>query len=612
MSILPVVARELRVASRQASTFWLRLGAALVAGLLGTGCLLLAYFAPPAFGWGGAALGRGLFSVLTWICFGAVLVGGMFFTSDCLSQEKREGTLGLLFLTDLRGYDVVLGKLLATSLRGAYAMLAVFPILAMTLLLGSVRGTEVGRASLALISALLASLSAGMLASVLSRDAQKALVGALLLVVVWLGGGPLAEALIEQMGYHGPGPSLSLTSPVVLMLEAGRTGSTRFATGLEVNLALTVAMLGLTSVLVPRSWEENARRDGATARRWSYWWRFGSARRRLSLSRKTMHENPVLWLACRERWQGLSFWMLTAVVLGGLATMLAVSPAVGWWMGWNQVAGMVGLLVYLGITSHATRFFVDAKRNGILELLLAAPLPARAIVQGQWKAMLRMFGLPVALCLAAQVVGKVAMDHQSAQQTAGMGATRTLAVSNNVTVVGPGGTTNVTVVTGPLAPSPRGALLAMSLVGEPLVFVANLGALVWFGMWTGLNARGSNMATLKTLVWVQVVPWITVSFFSMLGVALLFLPGVMGGSSGLRRMQMFPILVTGTMLGLTLAKDYVFVLWSRGRLYSQFRTRAVEAVYPVRQSAWVAPPPVISPPAPIPAGQLSGGGDSLN
>jgi hypothetical protein len=34
-----------------------------------------------------------------------------------LRVEKREGTIGLLIFTDLRGHEVVLGKLLATSLR---------------------------------------------------------------------------------------------------------------------------------------------------------------------------------------------------------------------------------------------------------------------------------------------------------------------------------------------------------------------------------------------------------------------------------------------------------------------------------------------------------------
>ena len=48
------------------------------------------------------------------------LASGRRSTADCLSEEKREGTLGLLFLTDLTGYDVVLGKLSATSVNAFY------------------------------------------------------------------------------------------------------------------------------------------------------------------------------------------------------------------------------------------------------------------------------------------------------------------------------------------------------------------------------------------------------------------------------------------------------------------------------------------------------------
>jgi ABC-type transport system involved in cytochrome c biogenesis permease component len=96
MTVLPIVERELRVAARRSSTYW--------SGLMFLYCL-----------------GHGRRS-----------------TADCLSEEKREGTLGLLFLTDLKGADIVLGKLAATSMRGFYGFLAVFPVLAIPLLLGGI------------------------------------------------------------------------------------------------------------------------------------------------------------------------------------------------------------------------------------------------------------------------------------------------------------------------------------------------------------------------------------------------------------------------------------------------------------------------------------------
>ena len=90
------------MAARKRSTFWLRSAAALTALLIGSGCMILNVLQ----GTRTFAMGSVLFSVLTWMCLVTGLCAGLFFTSDCLSEEKREGTLGLLFLTDLRGYDV--------------------------------------------------------------------------------------------------------------------------------------------------------------------------------------------------------------------------------------------------------------------------------------------------------------------------------------------------------------------------------------------------------------------------------------------------------------------------------------------------------------------------
>ena len=133
-----------------------RVVAALVALVIRSGFLILSLIG--TFGFGTASLGKGLFGTLTWLSLAVALSAGLFFTSDCLSEEKREGTIGFLFLTDLRGYDVVLGKLLATSLRGLYALLAVFPILAVTLLMGGVTGAHFWKTALALINALFFSL----------------------------------------------------------------------------------------------------------------------------------------------------------------------------------------------------------------------------------------------------------------------------------------------------------------------------------------------------------------------------------------------------------------------------------------------------------------------
>ena len=90
--------------------FW---AAALVAGISLT--LALGHrHAPPS------RLGQSLFATLSVIAFAYCLLAGIRYTAGALSEERREGTLGLLFLTDLRGFDVVIGKLAVTSLHAFF------------------------------------------------------------------------------------------------------------------------------------------------------------------------------------------------------------------------------------------------------------------------------------------------------------------------------------------------------------------------------------------------------------------------------------------------------------------------------------------------------------
>src|SRR5262245_12231573 len=131
MKLLPVVGRELRAIARRPSAYWVRSGAALAAfGAMGYVALVAAAGLPTA------NQGRSLFDLLSLGAFLYCAMAGIRGTSDALSQEKREGTLGLLFLTDLKGYDVVLGKLLSVSINSIYGILAVTPPLALAFMMG--------------------------------------------------------------------------------------------------------------------------------------------------------------------------------------------------------------------------------------------------------------------------------------------------------------------------------------------------------------------------------------------------------------------------------------------------------------------------------------------
>src|SRR5262245_54135925 len=130
MSCWPVVLRELQDQARQPRTHWLRgLGAA---ALLGAG----------VFFWmeerGGRLDGGRLFHIMHWVLFWSIWFVVPLMTGDCISRERREGTLGLLFLTPLRAWDVVLAKGLAHALRGGTVVLAAVPVLTLPFVLGGV------------------------------------------------------------------------------------------------------------------------------------------------------------------------------------------------------------------------------------------------------------------------------------------------------------------------------------------------------------------------------------------------------------------------------------------------------------------------------------------
>src|SRR6266404_3131357 len=192
MTFLPVVERELRVAARLPGTHWIRLMAALVALGIGGWIMLI-----PDLRNTPGTLGMVLFVSMSIILNLYALLFGVLRTADCLSEEKREGTLGLLFLTDLKGFDIVLGKLAATSLNTFYGMLAIFPVMAISLLAGGVTGAEFWKVVLVSVNNLFFSLAVGMFCSAISKDGRRAILLAFLIVLFFTLGLPLLGAIME-------------------------------------------------------------------------------------------------------------------------------------------------------------------------------------------------------------------------------------------------------------------------------------------------------------------------------------------------------------------------------------------------------------------------------
>src|SRR5262249_30752973 len=144
-------------------------------------------------------IGQMLFMGTSVLGFAFSLLAGVFLTADCLCSERREGTLGLLFLTDLRGFDVVLGKLVANSVTAAYALLAIVPMLGMPLLMGGTTLGEFGRMVLVLAVTLALSLAAGMLASALCEETRNAMLMSFGVMAALTGGITIVWFICEEL-----------------------------------------------------------------------------------------------------------------------------------------------------------------------------------------------------------------------------------------------------------------------------------------------------------------------------------------------------------------------------------------------------------------------------
>ena len=161
MRFLSVAERELRVIARRPWFFRARwITASAFFGLL----LWLAWLYDLA---SNRRATVDLFETYSIFIFIYCLLVGAASTADCLSREKREGTLGLLFLSNLNSAEIVAGKIGSSSLTLLYSLLAIFPLLALPVLFGGITFSHFWCVVLALVNGLFFAMTAGFVASAL-------------------------------------------------------------------------------------------------------------------------------------------------------------------------------------------------------------------------------------------------------------------------------------------------------------------------------------------------------------------------------------------------------------------------------------------------------------
>lgn len=475
MKFLPIVERELRVTARRRGTYWWRSGMALLVLLASAWILLLSRDQPPN------EIGPILFYVLSGGALAVCIFSGTIATADCLSEEKREGTLGLLFLTDLKGYDVVLGKLVANSLGSFYGLLAIVPMLGLPLLMGGVAPGEFGRVASVLLDTLMFSLTAGMLCSAISRSARKALGGTILIILLFTAGVPALGAwlewVLEAPTLHTP---FLITSPVFCYTAAVATrwkaGGDGFYASLAVLHGLSWLFFVLSSIITPRSWRDKSVR----ARENPLWRAAGDAPERRTFRTHLLDRNPFYWLAARSRFGPAFVWSAFAT-LAVLWFWGAYKFKNDWFSEGIYVATalVANTVLKLWVAGEACRPLSEERRNGSLELLLTTRLSIRQILEGHRLAILRQFLWVVVLLVVLEI----------------------LMLASGARMIGRNTSETETWVT----------IWSLGLV----LLLADLVALFWVGMWMGLAARNPKRAFSHTVVRVLVLPWIGYAAFLM-------------------------------------------------------------------------------------------------
>src|SRR5438046_5367306 len=313
MNVFPLLEYELRSAVRRSRACRIRLVAGVVA--IGVCCWGLLIWSDSM---SAAALGHSLLQIFGWTGFIGGALAGLLLTSDCISQERREGTLGLLFLTDLRGRDVAFGKLAAKGIAPFYCLLAMFPCLTLCVIVGGVTSGEVWRLALVLVNSLFFSLSVTILTSTFCRQQRAAQTAALLAILLSVAALPLLGlGLTSNRSLWRPW--WFIFRPAINCLLAFdplyRRESSWFWSSLLITHLLAWVCLALAGRLLPRiSLEESFVFASNAGGRWARWQSRGAARRR-EVRRELLSRNPIAWVASRDGLKRRLMWWLPAMAV---------------------------------------------------------------------------------------------------------------------------------------------------------------------------------------------------------------------------------------------------------------------------------------------------------
>jgi ABC-type transport system involved in multi-copper enzyme maturation permease subunit len=133
-----------------------------------------------------ARFGPLAFQLLTFVQLALFLFFAALSAASAVSQEKDRRTFVLLLMTDLRDYEIVLGKLFGSLLPILLLLVATVPLMMLLVLLGGISPRQVGQVTLVVAATALAAGSLGSLIALWRDRTFQALALTVLFLVLYL------------------------------------------------------------------------------------------------------------------------------------------------------------------------------------------------------------------------------------------------------------------------------------------------------------------------------------------------------------------------------------------------------------------------------------------
>ncbi len=405
MNFLPVITRELRAQARQAFTYWLRGLGVLTLLVGGLWFLDEGAFEPNV---GGFLYGRmhlmAYFALWLLVPLGA---------ADCISRERREGTLGLLFLTPLRPPQIVLAKGFVHGLRATTLIVAIVPVLMIPFLLGGVVWQQAALSVVIYADAICWCLAAALVASSLARNNNRAMAFTMLFACFgfigfpWLVGAGMGinSPTTWNAGYTQSTYDFFVGFWVVAMPAGDFSYVLRMfklpqlVTTIGFASAVSVAVLVFAVVFAAnclrRSWRDQPPSARVETMERMFFrpvlWK-GFLHRWMQ---RKLERNPIGWLEHRQ-WSGrIVTWAWFAIIITLYSFALVDT---NYFRFVRDIQNVVGWLLAFSMAVTASGSFRRERETGVLELLLVSPLSARQIINGRLRGLWGQF-LPTVLAL---------------------------------------------------------------------------------------------------------------------------------------------------------------------------------------------------------------------